>query len=235
VLLHYRYRWADSDRHLARAEPTFGNETRLLIYRAMNQHRLGDREAALKLIESASSGDRPDPDVLYCRGVIGLDVNTDRAIADLEAYLAQTRQSHEVYLPKQQRVQRMLADLRDCRGARVPSECLRTRKTLREAAPWGTAAAALVGVLLVAFLVWRRRRGAAALLAMGPMLLWSEQAMAAHPRALIAQWSWLGQLDRVQVVIAALLWLAALGFFFAAWRWSATPGRRLLPSNAARR
>ncbi len=234
VLLHYRYRWADSDRHLARAEPTFGNETRLLIYRAMNRHRLGDRDAALKLIERASGGARPDPDVLYCRGVIGLDVDTERAIADLEAYLDQTRQSHEVYLPKQKRVEQMLADLRDCRGAKVPSECLQTRKTLRQSAPWGTAAAGLFGVLLVAFLLWRRRRIAVVLLAALPVWLWSEPAAAAHPRALIAQWSWLGDLERLQVVIAAALWLVALAFFFAAWRWCAAPGHRWARSNDAR-
>lgn len=226
VLLHYRYRWEDSDRHLARAEPTYGNETRLLIYRAMNRHRLGDREAAIALIERASGGVRPDPDVRYCRGVILLDVQTDRAIADLQAYLEETKASHEVYLPKQERVQQMLLDLRDCRDAKVPSECVATRKSLRQAGPWAAMGAALLGVLLVLLLLWRRRRAAALLLAIaGAMSLAPDVAWAAHPRTLLAQWSWLGGLEQVQILLAGALWLAALAFFFVACRSPARPGR----------
>ena len=85
----------------------------------------------------------------------------------------------------------------------------------------------MLGILLVAVLLWRRRGGALLLLlACAATTLYPDAAWAAHPRSVLAQWSWLADLDRLQVVLAAALWLAALGFFFAVCRSAGAPGRR---------
>lgn len=242
VVLHYRGRWADSDAALARAEARHGRIARLLIYRAMNHHRLGDDERAAPFIERAAALGAEDPDVLYCRAVIFLDRDAAGAKRDLQAYLERTSGTAEVNPGKQARVRKMLVDLQDCESARSPRACLEQKALLRLFVP-----SAVGGVLLalLAIFLWRRyRRGGAALLVAGLLAssvvaspgpaqaqtaassaaakvrtsagyaLWND-AERPPPRALVAQLSWLDRDDAVQVAVASGLWGAvAVAFFF---------------------
>ncbi|MDP6945106.1 MAG: hypothetical protein QF464_13235, partial [Myxococcota bacterium] len=233
VVLHYRHRYTESDAHLARAEPSLGNETRLLIYRAMNRHRLGDSKTAATLIDKAVHGARPDPDVAYCRGVIHIDLDVERAITDLQQYIDATRDSREVYEPKQRRVALMLEDLKDCRGAKTPSECIENKATLRRIKPFAAGALAIVA-LLAGLLVWRRRRASTvALLVAFSALFVPGAAHAEAPRHLAAQWTWLGEGEQLQILIAGLLWLTAAAFFLGFRGVSARPGASSTPTKAA--
>lgn len=178
VVLHYRGRWTDSDAALARAEAQHGKIPRLLIYRAMNHHRLGDDAKAAPFIERAVGLGAEDPDVLYCRAVIFLDRDAAGAKRDLQTYLDRTSGTAEVNHGKQARVRAMLVDLEGCESARSPRACVEQKALLRTALP---IAGAVVLLLLIVVLLWRRRRRAA----LG-VVLFALSACAWSPRAALA-------------------------------------------------
>ncbi len=157
VLLHYRDDWRGSDAALAQAEARHGRIARLLIYRAMNHHRLGDDDTASKFIARAVALGAEDPDVLYCRAVIDLDRDPAQATRDLQAYLDRTSGTAEVNPGKQARVRHMLQDLEGCAAASSPRACLERKALLKVSLPWLGGALALVAGLLMARR-WRRGR-----------------------------------------------------------------------------
>ncbi len=243
VVLHYRDDWMASDVALQKAEPKHDKIARLWIYRAMNHYRVGDFDKAATLIERAAALGAEDPDVLYCRAVIGLDHDPVAARADLDSYLAHTHGTAEVNPHKQARVRLMLEDLVDCGSAQSPRACLGDKAMMRTATPWALAAGAallLLGLLLL--LRKRRRRASTAalvlltLLAAVPAMTTSARAEASAPvgplirgsagysawvdtarpppRALVAQLSWLDDVDTAQVAVAAGLWTAVLAALF---------------------
>lgn len=182
VVLHYRGRWTDSDAALARAEGQHGKIARLLIYRAMNHHRLGDDARAAPFIERAAALGAEDPDVLYCRAVIFLDRDAAGARRDLQAYLERTSGTAEVNPGKQARVRVMLADLDACASARSPRSCLEQKALMRTVGP---IAGGVLLLVLIVVLIWRRRRRAAVaaiLLALG-VGAWAPRTAQATPRA----------------------------------------------------
>ncbi|MFH1532087.1 MAG: hypothetical protein ABIK09_15285 [Pseudomonadota bacterium] len=125
ALLHYKKDYARSTEYLLRAAPGLPHVPRVYLYLAMNQHRgSGDHAEAVRYIGKAVRTDATDPDVFYCRGVIHMDDDTDAAIADLETYLAMTRDSWDVPRAKTEKVMEIVKKLKACKGAEVPSQCV---------------------------------------------------------------------------------------------------------------
>ena len=235
VVLHYRDDWKASDQWLQRAEVRHGDVPRLLIYRAMNHHRMDQDDLAAPLIEKAAQLRTTDPDVLYCRAVIFLDRAPGQARRDLQAYLEGTAGTADINVGKQARVRQTILDLDGCEGAKSPRACVDQKAMVRLWSPRAAWAGGLVLVLALAWF-WRRRSKAAAmaLVALAPALLDTGSAWAqaqdrvrvvagyatwidpttAPPRALSAQLSWLDGLDIAQLAIAGALWLAVAAVFF---------------------
>ncbi len=240
VVLHYRDDWMGSDEWLRRAEPRHGEVPRLLIYRAMNHHRMGLDDLAAPLIEKAATLHTSDPDVLYCRAVIFLDRAPAQARKDLQAYLDGTAGTADINVGKQARVRQTILDLDGCEGARSPRACVDQKAMLRL---WGPRAAWAVGLILLWGVVWFLRRrssrlrtssavvtaglAASALLDAGTALAQAPERVRVvagyarwidlttqPPRTLSAQLSWLDGIDSAQIAIAATLWIVVGAVFF---------------------
>lgn len=240
VVLHYRDDWKGSDEWLRRAEPRHGEVPRLLIYRAMNHHRMGLDDLAAPLIEKAATLHSSDPDVLYCRAVIFLDRAPAQARKDLQAYLDGTAGTADINVGKQARVRQTILDLDGCEAARSPRACVDEKAMLRL---WGPRAAWAVGFILLWGIVWYLRRrssrlrtsstvvaaglAASAFLDPGTALAqvpervrvvagyarWIDPTTQ-PPRLLSAQLSWLDGIDATQIAIAATLWIVVGAVFF---------------------
>jgi len=76
--------------HLERTLKPYSFEPRVYIYLAVSHFRLGHQEKAEALIETAVKLNRKDPDAYYCRAEIYHRTQHDRAIADIDRYLALT-------------------------------------------------------------------------------------------------------------------------------------------------
>ena len=118
----------------------------------------------------------------------------------------------------------MLDDLKDCRGAKVASECVDNKATLRRVKPYAGAAGALLALLAIVWAFRKRRAATTAIwLTFGALLL-PTSGHAIAPRHLEAQWTWLSDAQQVQILVAAVLWLVVAAFFFESRRSSLTRG-----------
>lgn len=155
-----------SNAYLRRAEARFASEPRLYIYLAMNRYHVGDLDEAARLIEHAIRIGPSDPDVYYCRAVIGMESNPTRALRDFERYRSLTDDAFDKSPTKERFVLGVIEDLRVCEHARDPQACIEGRRGFDR---WGLVGgvAAAVLLLLGVVVVWRRRRTAAALVLVG--------------------------------------------------------------------
>lgn len=177
VLLHYRIKgskekrdpstpkgaYARSDKYLHRAEEAFKTEPRLFIYLAMNRYHEGDLTTAAGIINRAVRIGPSDPDVYYCRAMIGMDENPRLALKDFGRYRALTKDAFDKNPGKEKFVLGIIETLESCIEAKVPSQCIEQKETVAKAASWGKTA--LIGVIALAvgfFFVRRRKSGAAA-------------------------------------------------------------------------
>ena len=125
ALLHYTHDYPKSTTYLRKAEGKLEGIPRLFLYIAMNEHRGGgSHELAKEYILKAVGAGTHDPDVFYCRGVIFMDDEPRAALADLDRYLAVTRESFDVPAHKTETVTKIVEALRRCLDAPVPSKCV---------------------------------------------------------------------------------------------------------------
>ena len=125
ALLHYTHDYPRSTAYLRKAEGKLTEIPRLYLYIAMNEHRGGgSHELAKTYILKAVGAGTHDPDVFYCRGVIFMDDDPRAALADLDRYLAVTRESFDVPTHKTETVTKIVEALRGCLDAEVPSKCV---------------------------------------------------------------------------------------------------------------
>ena len=173
VLLHYGGQFEASTRRLEPLLTSLDKQPRLFIYLGMNAFNLDRPAEGLALIERARSLEAPDPDVYYCRAEILRWSDPPAAHGDLTRYLAQTRGSPTSNARKRARVQEMADGLAACieKGGPIPcpgpwehpyghpANQPATDPDAPSLEPWLGAAAALIALVL-ACLVWRRRRAA---------------------------------------------------------------------------
>lgn|GEM_PF-2108691 len=93
--------------YLERTRPTFDFEPRVFIYLAVSHYRLGHQKQAEALIEQAVALNRQDPDAFYCRAEIFHRTQPERALKDIDQYLALTEAEEGVSTAKVNRVRKM--------------------------------------------------------------------------------------------------------------------------------
>jgi len=122
VLLHYGGQFAASDERLKPLLDSLGNQPRLFIYLGMNAFNQKRTEEAMAYIARAEALEAPDPDVYYCRAELLRWSDPPASLADLDRYLAQTRNSPTSNDRKRQRVQEMRDRLAVCveKGGPIP-------------------------------------------------------------------------------------------------------------------
>ncbi len=125
ILHHYEGHFAESNAHLARTGALQDREPRIPMYMAMNYFRLHDQDKAEAFIAKASAiATRPDPDIFYCRAVIGVRKDPARSMADLERYMDVTTGRPDVNPSKQKRVKQTVALLKSCLAEADPRACV---------------------------------------------------------------------------------------------------------------
>ncbi|MEE2780050.1 MAG: tetratricopeptide repeat protein [Myxococcota bacterium] len=123
VLLHYGGEFAASDKRLKPLLKSLGNQPRLFIYLGMNAFNQKRTEEAMDYIARAEALEAPDPDVYYCRAELLRWSDPPASLADLDRYLAQTRNSPTSNDRKRQRVQDMRDRLAVCVADEGPIPC----------------------------------------------------------------------------------------------------------------
>lgn len=125
VVHHYLHHYEESTRWLQKAGALIDIEPRVAMYMAMNAfHTPGQEQKAEELIDRAARAGRPDPDIYYCRAVIGVRRDPAAAARDLARYLALTEPRADVAAEKQQRVKQTLALLEGCASGPDPRGCV---------------------------------------------------------------------------------------------------------------
>ena len=85
--LYYQHEYAQARPLLEVAAKAMPHESRGLLYLAMSNYFLGDREVAEKLFEDMEPYAYHDPDVYYCRSLIYRKRDLKRAILEMEKFV----------------------------------------------------------------------------------------------------------------------------------------------------
>lgn len=85
--LYYLDRFSEAIPYLEAAAREFPEESRPAMYLAMAYFFTGDRDRALRLLDSLEPFAKANPDIYYCRSLVVRTFDLDRAIREMERFL----------------------------------------------------------------------------------------------------------------------------------------------------